>query len=258
MIPFAVVGSERNVIIDGKPVRGRKNRWGVVNVEDERHCEFVYLRDFLLRFASFNSLIWNLLSTAPGLTCKTSLRRPPKFTTRPSARSNSWRSRKPPPAPAPLLHKTPRPPFSLGRGYSLIIASSGIVVIGGARFLSLRSFYTFPCRCSVPYVLFDSGLLMSLILFFARERYKVYGNNKSLLRQTAGEPQLVCQLPGCLVQFFTVRTPLKNSKCPRTLVTQLGEFDVIYALTDVVRNIDALSWRSLQITNKPGRSSNSQ
>jgi len=49
MIPFAVVGSERNVIINGKPVRGRKNRWGVVNVEDERHCEFVYLRDFLLR-----------------------------------------------------------------------------------------------------------------------------------------------------------------------------------------------------------------
>lgn len=56
MIPFAVVGSERNVIIDGKPVRGRKNRWGVVNVEDERHCEFVYLRDFLLRFVPFNSL----------------------------------------------------------------------------------------------------------------------------------------------------------------------------------------------------------
>jgi len=49
MIPFAVVGSERNVIIDGKPVRGRKNRWGVINVEDERHCEFVYLRNFLTR-----------------------------------------------------------------------------------------------------------------------------------------------------------------------------------------------------------------
>ena len=49
MIPFAVVGSERTVIIDGKPVRGRKNRWGVVNVEDERHCEFVYLRNFLTR-----------------------------------------------------------------------------------------------------------------------------------------------------------------------------------------------------------------
>ncbi|KIM86387.1 hypothetical protein PILCRDRAFT_65211 [Piloderma croceum F 1598] len=49
MIPFAVVGSERNVIIDGKSVRGRKNRWGVVNVENEQHCEFMHLRNFLLR-----------------------------------------------------------------------------------------------------------------------------------------------------------------------------------------------------------------
>jgi septin 3/9/12 len=49
MIPFAVVGSERNVIIGGKAVRGRKNRWGVVNVEDESHCEFVSLRNFLTR-----------------------------------------------------------------------------------------------------------------------------------------------------------------------------------------------------------------
>ncbi|TFK54631.1 GTP binding protein [Heliocybe sulcata] len=49
MIPFAVVGSERNVIIDGKTVRGRKNRWGVVNVEDPAHCEFVHLRNFLTR-----------------------------------------------------------------------------------------------------------------------------------------------------------------------------------------------------------------
>ena len=49
MIPFAVVGSELNVIIGGKSVRGRKNRWGVVNVEDETHCEFVSLRNFLTR-----------------------------------------------------------------------------------------------------------------------------------------------------------------------------------------------------------------
>lgn len=27
----------------------RQNRWGTINVEDERHCEFVYLRDFLTR-----------------------------------------------------------------------------------------------------------------------------------------------------------------------------------------------------------------
>lgn len=55
MLPFAVVGSERNVVIDGKPVRGRKNKWGVINVEDERHCEFVYLRNFLTRCAQKNA-----------------------------------------------------------------------------------------------------------------------------------------------------------------------------------------------------------
>ena len=31
MIPFAIVGSEKNVVIDGKSVRGRRNRWGVIN-----------------------------------------------------------------------------------------------------------------------------------------------------------------------------------------------------------------------------------
>ncbi|RUS26752.1 hypothetical protein BC938DRAFT_484167 [Jimgerdemannia flammicorona] len=49
LIPFAIVGSERNVVIDGKAVRGRRNRWGVINVENENHCEFVHLRNFLTR-----------------------------------------------------------------------------------------------------------------------------------------------------------------------------------------------------------------
>ena len=49
MIPFAVVGSEKSILIGGKQVRGRQNRWGVINVEDENHCEFVYLRNFLTR-----------------------------------------------------------------------------------------------------------------------------------------------------------------------------------------------------------------
>lgn len=49
LIPFAVVGSEKSVVIDGKQVRGRKNRYGVVNVENESHCEFVHLRNFLTR-----------------------------------------------------------------------------------------------------------------------------------------------------------------------------------------------------------------
>ncbi|KAL1967505.1 hypothetical protein VTN77DRAFT_3020 [Rasamsonia byssochlamydoides] len=49
IIPFAVVGSEKNIVVNGKQVRGRQNRWGVINVEDENHCEFVYLRNFLTR-----------------------------------------------------------------------------------------------------------------------------------------------------------------------------------------------------------------
>ncbi|KAF2673711.1 cell division control protein 10 [Microthyrium microscopicum] len=49
IIPFAVVGSEKTIVVAGKQVRGRQNRWGVVNVEDENHCEFIYLRNFLTR-----------------------------------------------------------------------------------------------------------------------------------------------------------------------------------------------------------------
>ncbi|KAI9054046.1 hypothetical protein LZ554_001217 [Drepanopeziza brunnea f. sp. 'monogermtubi'] len=49
IIPFAVVGSEKSILVGGKQVRGRQNRWGIINVEDENHCEFVYLRNFLTR-----------------------------------------------------------------------------------------------------------------------------------------------------------------------------------------------------------------
>jgi len=47
IVPFAVVGSEKTITVNGRAVRGRQNRWGVINVEDENHCEFVYLRNFL-------------------------------------------------------------------------------------------------------------------------------------------------------------------------------------------------------------------
>lgn len=49
IIPFAVVGSEKDIVVDGRQVRGRQNRWGVINVENENHCEFVSLRNFLTR-----------------------------------------------------------------------------------------------------------------------------------------------------------------------------------------------------------------
>ncbi|KAI9364880.1 Septin-domain-containing protein [Zopfochytrium polystomum] len=48
-MPFSVVGSEDYVDVAGKKVRGRSYRWGVVEVENEKHCDFVHLRELLIR-----------------------------------------------------------------------------------------------------------------------------------------------------------------------------------------------------------------
>ncbi|KAI8916883.1 Septin-domain-containing protein [Entophlyctis helioformis] len=48
-IPFAVVGSDKEIEIGGKKVRGRKYPWGVIEVENEEHCDFVKLRQMLIR-----------------------------------------------------------------------------------------------------------------------------------------------------------------------------------------------------------------
>jgi septin 3/9/12 len=37
------------VVVNGKAVIGRKTRCGAVVVEDENHCEFIHLRNFLTR-----------------------------------------------------------------------------------------------------------------------------------------------------------------------------------------------------------------
>lgn len=49
-IPFAVVGSDSIVNTpDGREVRGRAYPWGVVEVDNEEHCDFVKLRQMLVR-----------------------------------------------------------------------------------------------------------------------------------------------------------------------------------------------------------------
>ena len=49
-IPFAVVGSDKIVTTpDGRQVRGRDYPWGVVEVDNEEHCDFVKLRQMLIR-----------------------------------------------------------------------------------------------------------------------------------------------------------------------------------------------------------------
>ena len=49
-MPFAVIGSEKDVETpDGRVVKGRQYIWGVAEVENESHCDFIKLRDTLVR-----------------------------------------------------------------------------------------------------------------------------------------------------------------------------------------------------------------
>ncbi|KAI3643802.1 hypothetical protein MP228_009966 [Amoeboaphelidium protococcarum] len=48
-IPFAVVGSTKEIDVNGKKVRGRQYPWGVVEVDNEKHNDFVKLRQMLIR-----------------------------------------------------------------------------------------------------------------------------------------------------------------------------------------------------------------
>ncbi|XP_064404779.1 septin-2-like isoform X2 [Halichondria panicea] len=48
-VPFAVVGSRDEVVVNGHKVRARQYPWGTVEVENEAHCDFVKLREMVLR-----------------------------------------------------------------------------------------------------------------------------------------------------------------------------------------------------------------
>ncbi|KAB7504493.1 Septin-4, partial [Armadillidium nasatum] len=47
-IPFAVIGSNCVIEVAGKKVRGRQYPWGIVEVENAAHCDFVKLRTMLI------------------------------------------------------------------------------------------------------------------------------------------------------------------------------------------------------------------
>lgn len=48
-VPFAVVGSTDFVRVGNKMMRSRQYPWGTVQVENESHCDFVKLREMLIR-----------------------------------------------------------------------------------------------------------------------------------------------------------------------------------------------------------------
>lgn len=48
-VPFAVVGSNTVIEVEGKKVRGRKYPWGIAEVENLEHCDFIALRNMVIR-----------------------------------------------------------------------------------------------------------------------------------------------------------------------------------------------------------------
>ena len=49
-VPFAIVGANSEVTTpEGRKVRGRRYPWGVIEVDNEDHCDFVKLRQMLIR-----------------------------------------------------------------------------------------------------------------------------------------------------------------------------------------------------------------
>jgi len=47
-IPFAVCGANAMVEVGGRKVRGRQYPWGIVDVENPEHCDFIKLRSMLI------------------------------------------------------------------------------------------------------------------------------------------------------------------------------------------------------------------
>lgn len=48
-MPFSVIGSEEEIEVNGNKVLGRRYPWGIVEVENDQHCDFRKLRSLLLR-----------------------------------------------------------------------------------------------------------------------------------------------------------------------------------------------------------------
>ena len=48
LLPFAIIGSEEEIMVGGTSVRGRRYPWGVVEVDNPQHSDFSRLRSALL------------------------------------------------------------------------------------------------------------------------------------------------------------------------------------------------------------------
>jgi cell division control protein 11 len=48
LMPFAIVGSDETIELDGRSVRARQYPWGIVEVDNPRHSDFLAIRSALL------------------------------------------------------------------------------------------------------------------------------------------------------------------------------------------------------------------
>ena len=48
LLPFAIVGGEEEIMMNGVPVRGRRYPWGMAEVDNPQHSDFGRLRSALL------------------------------------------------------------------------------------------------------------------------------------------------------------------------------------------------------------------
>jgi len=49
LLPFSIIGSEEEIVVNGRTVRGRQYPWGAVEVDNPKHSDFGRLRSALLR-----------------------------------------------------------------------------------------------------------------------------------------------------------------------------------------------------------------
>ena len=57
MMPFAIIGSEEEVEIEGEPVRARIYPWGIAEVDNPKHSDFPSLRRALLKYVALTYLL---------------------------------------------------------------------------------------------------------------------------------------------------------------------------------------------------------
>lgn len=53
LLPFAIIGSEHEIELDGERVRARVYPWGIAEVDNPAHSDFNKLRLALLKYVSY-------------------------------------------------------------------------------------------------------------------------------------------------------------------------------------------------------------